>query len=74
MISWATIFSGAALSAVLSGALVASWQDTGSGVFTFAVSTLALGLGPLAADTGRRTVTVASLPALIAFVVDVYLY
>jgi len=31
-----------------------SWQDTGSGVFALAVAGLLLGLGPLAAEPGRR--------------------
>jgi hypothetical protein len=51
-----------------------SWQDTGSGVFTVAVCSLALGLGPLAAGTGRRIAAVAALAGLAAFAVDVYLY
>jgi hypothetical protein len=55
-------------------ALPASWQDTGSGVFTVAVCSLALGLGPLAAGTGRRIAAVAALAGLAAFAVDVYLY
>lgn len=52
----------------------ASWQDTGSGVFTIAVTALALGLGPLAAETGRRLAAVSILAGLAAFLVDVYLY
>ncbi|MEU4478446.1 hypothetical protein AB0F68_10345 [Micromonospora sp. NPDC023966] len=55
-------------------ALPASWQDTGSGVFTIAATALALGLGPLAAGTGRRIATLATLAGLAAFVIDVYLY
>ena len=54
--------------------LPASWQDTGSGVFTIAACALALGLGPLAAGTGRRLAAVAGLAGLAAFLVDVYLY
>jgi hypothetical protein len=54
--------------------LPASWQDTGSGVFTIAVTALALGIGPLAAGTGRRIAAVAALDGLSAFLVDVYLY
>jgi hypothetical protein len=54
--------------------LPASWQDTGSGVFTIAVTALALGIGPLAAGTGRRVAAVATLAGLSAFLVDVYLY
>jgi hypothetical protein len=52
----------------------ASWQDTGSGVFTIAVTALALGLGPLAGGTGRRLALTATLAGLAAFLVDVYLY
>lgn len=54
--------------------LPASWQDTGSGVFTIAVTSLALGIGPLAAGTGRRVAILAALAGLAAFLVDVYLY
>ena len=54
--------------------LPASWQDTGSGVFTIAVTALALGLGTLTAGTGRRVATLAALAGLAAFLVDVYLY
>jgi hypothetical protein len=54
--------------------LPASWQDAGSGVFTIAVTALALGIGPLAAGTGRRLAAVAALAGVAAFVVDVYLY
>jgi len=122
MISWATIYYGAFLSAVaaallvlsvrrerridvlvasaLSGALgpllwnailhrvggreffvdapvaimPASWQDTGSGVFTVAVAALTLGFGPLRAETGRRVALLSLLCGLGAFLVDVYLY
>jgi hypothetical protein len=52
----------------------ASWQDTGSGVFAIATAALALGLGPLARETGRRTSTAALLTGVAAFLVDVYLY
>ena len=56
-------------------ALPASWQDTGSGVFTIAATALALGFGPLSrAGTGRRLAAVAVLAGLAAFLVDVYLY
>ena len=121
VISWGTIFYGAALSAIsaallvfavrrerpydtlavaaLSGALgpllwnailhrvegheffvdapisvmPASWQDTGSGVFTVAVAALLLGFGP-EAESGRGTALLALLCGLGAFLVDVYLY
>lgn len=52
----------------------ASWQDTGSGVFTVAVTTLALGIGALSAGTGRRLASLALLAGIAAFLVDVYLY
>jgi hypothetical protein len=51
-----------------------SWQDTGSGVFTLAVLTLALGFGPLRAAPGQRLATLAGLAALAALLVDIYLY
>jgi hypothetical protein len=54
--------------------LPASWQDAGSGVFTIAVAALALGVGPLAAGTGRRIAATALLAGVAAFLVDVYLY
>ena len=53
--------------------LPASWQDTGSGVAAFALTAALLGLGPLARD-GRRTVVLAGVTGLTAFLVDVYLY
>jgi len=53
--------------------LPVSWQDAGSGVVTFAVAAALLGLGPLARD-GRRTVVLAGVAGLAAFLVDVYLY
>ena len=52
----------------------ASWQDTGSGVFTLAATAFLLGLGPLAGAPARRTVALSLLAGLAAFLVDVYLY
>jgi hypothetical protein len=52
----------------------ASWQDTGSGVFTVAVATLSLGFGPLRAEAGRRVALFSVLCGVGAFLVDVYLY
>ncbi len=52
----------------------ASWQDTGSGVFTFAVAAAVLGLGPLRNESARRVVACALVCGLGAFLVDVYLY
>ena len=122
MISWATIFYGAFLSAIAAALLVfavrrdrridllaaaavsgalgpllwnailhrvegreffvdapvsimpASWQDTGSGVFTVAVAAVVIGLGPLRDDSARRVVVYSLLCGLGAFLVDVYLY
>jgi len=54
--------------------LPASWQDTGSGVFTIALAALALGFGPLAGAPARRVAVLAGVAGLIAFAVDVYLY
>ncbi len=54
--------------------LPASWQDTGSGVFTLATVAVLLGAGPLRAAPARRTVVMAALAGLAAFAVDVYLY
>jgi len=57
------------------GVLPASWQDTGSGVFSIALTALALGYGPLSGGGAGRTVaTIASLAGVAAFLVDVYLY
>ena len=52
----------------------ASWQDTGSGVFTVATAAVLVGLGPLRADAGRRVAVCSLLCGLGAFLVDVYLY
>jgi hypothetical protein len=49
-----------------------SWQGTGSGVFTLAVLTLAL--GPLRAAPAHRLATLSGLGALGALLVDIYLY
>ena len=54
--------------------LPASWQDTGSGVFALAATAVLLGVGPLAAAPARRTIELAALCGLAAFLVDVYLY
>lgn len=52
----------------------ASWQDTGSGVFTVALSTVLFGFGPTRDEPGRRVALLALLCGLGAFLVDVYLY
>ncbi|MFL6224961.1 MAG: hypothetical protein ACJ75K_19625 [Actinomycetes bacterium] len=54
--------------------LPASWQDTGSGVFALATTAVFLGVGPLATAPTRRTIGLAALCGLAAFLVDVYLY
>jgi len=54
--------------------LPASWQDTGSGIFTLAASAVAFGLGPLKRASARRVVVASLLCGLAAFLVDVYLY
>jgi hypothetical protein len=54
--------------------LPASWQDTGSGLFALAATAILLGAGPLATRPARRTISLAVLCSLAAFVVDVYLY
>jgi hypothetical protein len=56
------------------GVIPASWQDAGSGVFALALASLALGLGPLAGGSARRSAVLAGLCGLAAFLVDVYLY
>ncbi|WP_426513777.1 hypothetical protein ACPPVO_26105 [Dactylosporangium sp. McL0621] len=52
----------------------ASWQDTGSGVFTIAVTAIVLGFGAHATAPARRVVALSMLAGLAAFLVDVYLY
>lgn len=47
-----------------------SWQDTGSGVFALALAALVLGLGPLAAEPGRRVALTALLAGLVPALVE----
>jgi len=54
--------------------LPASWQDTGSGVFTIAVAVLVFGFGPGRSEAGSRVALWALLCGVGAFLVDVYLY
>ena len=54
--------------------LPASWQDTGSGVFALALSSVVLALGPLATAPARRVAGLALVCGVAAFLVDVYLY
>jgi len=51
-----------------------SLQDTGSGVFAFALSALLLGLGPLRAASGQRLVLASAVCGVAALLVDIYLY
>jgi hypothetical protein len=51
-----------------------SYEDTGSGVFTAALSALVLGFGPLRAATGQRLALTAATCGLAALLVDIYLY
>jgi hypothetical protein len=51
-----------------------SLQDTGSGVFTVALSTLLLGFGPLRAASGQRLALTAGVCGAAALLVDIYLY
>ena len=50
-----------------------SWQDTGSGVFTLATASLFLGLA-LRRETAGRVLGLALTAAVVAFLVDIYLY
>jgi hypothetical protein len=51
----------------------ASWQDTGSGVFTFALAAALLGI-VRRRDPAGSVVTIAAVAGAIAFLVDIYLY
>jgi Kef-type K+ transport system membrane component KefB len=51
-----------------------SWQDTGSAVFAFAALSLLLGFGPLRNGPGRRVAGIATLGALAALLVEIFLY
>lgn len=52
----------------------ASWQDTGSGVFAVAVTSVTLGFGPLRRAVAQPVALAVVLCGLAAFLVDVYLY
>jgi hypothetical protein len=52
----------------------ASWQDTGSGVFAVAVTSVMLGFGPLRRALAQAVALAALVCGLAAFLVDVYLY
>ncbi len=51
-----------------------SWQDTGSGVFALAATSVALGLGPERHAPAATTSRLALLAGAAALVVDIYLY
>ena len=55
-------------------ALPASWQDTGSGVFTLAVTCLLLAAVVPEEPLRRAVLRTALICGLVAFLVDVYLY
>lgn len=50
-----------------------SWQDTGSGVFALAVASVLLGIA-LWREPAGRVLPLAVIVALVAFLVDIYLY
>jgi hypothetical protein len=54
--------------------LPASWQDTGSGVFALATTSVVFGLITAPAAPARHVTGYAMVCALAAFLVDVYLY
>jgi hypothetical protein len=78
MLSWASILYGAALSAVVAGAaLTALARPRQPAVIltgALAATAVLLGLGPLATRLARRTIGLAVLCGLAAFLVDVYWY
>ncbi|MBT2565308.1 hypothetical protein J7I84_02140 [Arthrobacter sp. ISL-85] len=51
-----------------------SWQDAGTGVFTLAGAAVALMAGPCRRDAAGSVAGTAALTALVALLVDVYLY
>jgi hypothetical protein len=55
-------------------ALPASWQDTGSGVFTLALASLLLAAVVPDEPLRRAVLRTAFVCGLVAFLVDVYLY
>jgi len=50
-----------------------SWQDTGSGVFTLAVAAVVFGLA-LRDERAGRALSLSVTAAVVAFMVDIYLY
>jgi hypothetical protein len=57
-----------------SGLFPISLQDIGSGVFTLAGASVALGLGAGATDPGARVIRPAWWAAVAALLIDIYLY
>ncbi len=51
-----------------------SWQDTGSGVATFAFTGLALAYGPMRRQPAPAAAGLALAAGLVALLVDIYLY
>ena len=51
-----------------------SWQDTGSGVTTLAVTALVFSYGPLRRHPAPAAATLAAATGAVALLVDVYLY
>jgi hypothetical protein len=49
-----------------------SWQDTGTGVFSFAAATLLLLATVHRNESGRRTLKIAGIAALAALLMDIY--
>lgn len=52
----------------------ASWQDTGSGITTVALTAIALGIGPLRNEPAKLASRLALAAGTTAFLIDVYLY
>lgn len=51
-----------------------SWQDTGTGIFSFGAAALTLMATTHRNEPGRHTLKVAGLAALTAFLIDVYFW
>ena len=49
-----------------------SWQDTGTGVFSFAAATILLLVTVHRHEPGRRTLKIAGIAALAALLMDIY--
>jgi hypothetical protein len=51
-----------------------SWQDTGSGVATLALTSLALAYGPMRRQAAPAAASLALAAGVVALLVDIYLY